>query len=450
MSNIVKDKIVIEGGDVFDSRTGKINKQDLLIEGELISEVSNPGSFNSISDAQKVDAKGCLVSPGLIDLHVHLREPGQEWKEDIASGSRAAVAGGFTSVCCMPNTTPVNDSAETTKFIISKVKEAGLARVFPLGAVSVGSLSKDIAPLGELKDAGCVGFSDDGKPVANAGLMRRALEWCKMLDCPILGHEEEMSLTPKGVMNESPLSLKLGLAGWPKMAEEIMISRDIELARVTGGHVHFLHVTTARGVELIRRAKKDGISVSAEACPHHLVFTEQQIAGSENTAVYNTAFKMSPPLRQEEDCAALLAGIEDGTIDVLATDHAPHDLDTKRSEFDRASFGLIGLQSAVPVLLGLVGAGKLSLNKMFMALTAAPARVLRKPELGVLAKGKAADVAIFDLKREWMYDSGSIYSKSHNTPWLGQKFIGKAQDVFVAGRHIVNKDGHVVGKEKTL
>lgn len=440
MNNDLNAQIVIEGGDLFDSYTGKIDKQDLLIEGEKIVELASPGSFSSLTSAKRIDASGCLVTPGLIDLHVHLREPGQEWKETIASGAKAAVAGGFTSVCCMPNTTPVNDSAETTKFIVEKAKNADLARVFPIGAVSMGSLSKELAPLGELKDAGCIGFSDDGKPVSNAGLMRRALEWAKMLDCPILGHEEEATLTVKGVMNESSLSLKLGLAGWPKVAEEIIIGRDIELARVTGGHVHFLHVTTARGVELIRRAKADGIHVSAEACPHHLLFTEDQIAGSSTTPAYNTAVKMSPPLRQEEDCLALLAGIEDGTIDVLATDHAPHDLDTKRTEFDKASFGIIGLQSAVALLLQLVNSKKLSLNKMLMALTAAPAKVIRKPLLGHLSKGKYADIAIFDLKREWLYDAKSIYSLSHNTPWLGQKFIGRARDVFVAGKQVLEKE----------
>lgn len=432
----MSSRIIIENGDLFDSSSGRISKQDLLIEGETIVEVSSPGSFSKAEVSDRVDASGCLVTPGLIDLHVHFREPGQEWKETIASGAQAAVAGGFTSVCCMPNTTPVNDSAEITRFMVEKAKQAGLARVFPLGAVSIGSSSKELAPLGELKDAGCVGFSDDGKPVANAGLMRRALEWAKMLDCPILGHEEEATLTSKGVMNESALSFKLGLTGWPKVAEEITISRDIELARVTGGHMHFLHVTTARGVELIRRAKKDGINVSAEVCPHHLILTEKEIEGDGASPAYNTAFKMSPPLREEEDLLALIAGIEDGTIDVIATDHAPHDLDTKRSEFDRASFGLIGLQSAFPILLQLVAAKKLSFEKVLKALTFAPAKVIRKSELGVLAKGKLADIAIFNLKSKWTYDSKSIHSLSHNSPWLGQSFVGQAKSVYVAGRQV--------------
>lgn len=434
-------RTVIEGGDFFDSQSGKISRQDLMIEGEFIAEVATPGSFASASDVKRINADKCLITPGLIDIHVHLREPGQEWKETIASGSRAAVAGGFTTVCCMPNTTPVNDSAEISRFMVQKAKEAGLARVFPLGAVSIASSSKELAPLGELKDAGCVGFSDDGKPVANAGLMRRALEWAKMLDCPILGHEEELSLTHKGVMNESALSLKLGLGGWPKAAEEIMISRDIELARLTGGHVHFLHVTTARGVELIRRAKKDGISVSAEVCPHHLVFTENCIAESDRDShSYNTAFKMSPPLRQQEDCDALLAGLQDGTIDVLATDHAPHDSDTKRTEFDRASFGLIGLQSAMPIMLQLVEEKKLSMPTVLTALTSAPAKVIRKPELGILAKGKCADITVWDLQSQWVYDSDSIESRSLNSPWLGKKFLGRAREVFVAGRQVVEQE----------
>lgn len=428
---------VITGGQLF-TPSGTLEPLDLLISGDSIESTGSPGSFSSAKDAKQIDARDCIVTPGFIDLHVHLREPGQEWKETIASGAKAAIAGGFTSICCMPNTQPVNDSAETTKFIVAKAAEARLAKVFPIGAVSLRSESKELAPLGEMKDAGCVGFSDDGRPVANAGLMRRALEWARMLEVPILGHEEEITLSGKGVMNESARSYRLGLQGWPKVAEEIFIGRDIELARVTGGHVHFLHVTTARGVELIRRAKQDGISVTAEACPHHLLLTEEAIEGEASDQPYNTLAKMNPPLREDQDCQALLAGLQDGTIDAVATDHAPHDLDTKRTEFDNASFGIIGLQSALPLMLGLVREKKLKLERLLTALTSGPAAILRKSNLGTLQRGKTADITVIDMKAEWEYGEPSIFSLSRNTPWIGKKFAGQARHVFVSGRHVMN------------
>lgn len=439
----MSESFVIENAEIFDSEAGVFAARDLLVEGKLISDIANPGAFRSKQVSTRVDAKGCLVSPGLIDVHVHLREPGHEWKETIASGARAALAGGFTTVCCMPNTNPTNDSAETARFMVDKALSAAAARVFPVGAISLKLESKELAPLGEMVDAGCVAFTDDGKPVSNAGLMRRALEWCKMLGVPAFGHEETLSLSQHGVMNESARSYRLGLGGWPKASEEICIARDIELARLTGAHMHFLHVTTARGVELIRRAKNDGISVSGEACPHHLLLTEKEIEGDGPTPAYNTLAKMSPPLREEEDCAALLAGIADGTLELIATDHAPHDADTKRTEFDKASFGIIGLQSAVPLLLELVRTGKLSLEKMFMALTAAPAKLLGKSELGRLQKGKLADITIIDPHKTWTYSPELILSLSKNSPWLGQTFKGMVRDVFVDGQQKL-KDGTLV------
>ncbi len=420
------ERILIHGGEVLNLESGKLEKKDLLVNDGIIEDVAE--NLSAIEASKKINAEGCLVSAGLIDLHVHFREPGQEWKETIATGSKAAVAGGFTTVCCMPNTTPTNHSAEITSFIVDQAKSAGLARVLPVGAVSIDLSSKELAPLAEMQKAGCVAFTDDGKPVSNAGMMRRAMEWAKMLGCPIFGHEEELTLSPKGVMNESALSYKLGLAAWPKASEEICIARDIELSRITGAHMHFLHVTTARGVTLIRRAKEDGINVTAEVCPHHLVFTE------ENVGEYDTAFKMSPPLRQAEDIDALIAGLNDGTIDCITTDHAPHDIDTKRVEFDKASFGLIGLQSAFPVVLELVNKGKFSLQTAIKALTVNPAKVLSRTNTGKVAKGYVADIAVLDLKNKWTYDKESIYSLSKNTPWLGAEFTGRAKDVLVDGK----------------
>jgi dihydroorotase len=427
----VQTDLLIKGGNIFDCDTGTIVKQDLLIKSGKIEAIDKTGSFSTVDVQSQIDACNCLVTPGLIDIHVHLREPGQEWKETISSGSKAAIAGGFTSICCMPNTTPTNHSAEITRFIIEKAKSAGYAKVYPIGAVSLKLESEQMAPLAEMREAGCVAFSDDGKPVSNAGLMRRALEWAASLGCPIFGHEEELTLSTKGVMNESPLSYKLGLSAWPKLAEEVMISRDIELSRVTGAHVHFLHVTTARGVELIRRAKSDGVNVSAEVCPHHLFFTQEEIKN------YDTAYKMSPPLREQEDIEALLAGLNDGTIDCITTDHAPHDIDTKRVEFDQASFGLIGLQSAFPLVLRLVNDKKISMATAIRSLTSNPAKVLNRPDLGSLKKSSTADISIFNLESEWQYNAESILSLSKNTPWLDHNFKGRARDVIVDGKIIL-------------
>ena len=420
---------VIRGGAVYDA-SQNINGEvkDLVIEGGKILEFVKPGT--QVSEAEEIHANGMWVTPGLVDVHVHLREPGYEWKETIESGSRAAALGGFSSICCMPNTNPVNDTAEITDYIVRKGKQVGLVHVHPIAAVSKGLKGKEMAALGELRDAGACAFSDDGEPVWDAGMMRKALEWSKMLDCVITGHEEEKQLSPKGVMNESALSTKLGLLGWPKVAEEIHISRDIELARYTGGKIHFCHVTTARGVELIRRAKNDGIRVSGETSAHHLLLTEAAVEG------YNTNAKMSPPLRNQEDCDALLAGIIDGTIEVIASDHAPHELDKKKVEFGLAAFGILGLQTTFPMLLELVKSKKLSPLRFIEAMTSAPAKIFGLTA-GTLKKGSPADVAILDIGHRWKYDESSCVSISKNSPWIGDTLTGHVETLIVEGKTIV-------------
>lgn len=419
--------ILIRNGIVVDPASGREGEFDLLIEKELVRDVQPRGVIPATAAAQVIDAGGRWVAPGLIDMHVHLREPGFEWKETVAHGARAAVAGGYTAVCCMPNTRPANDCAEVTRYILDKARLAGAARVLPIGAVSVERKSEKLAPLSELRRAGCVAFSDDGDPVSNAGLMRRALEWCLMLDTRISCHEEERSLCCDGVMNESPLAARLGLRGWPTVAEDVMTARDIELARYTRGKVHICHVASARGVELLRRAKNDGIDVTAEVTPHHLLLTEEAVAD------YDTLYKMMPPLRGAEEAAALWEGLCDGTIDAIASDHAPHEQDSKLVEFDSATVGVLGLQTSLPLLLECVAAGKLSRSRAIEVLAAGPARVLGL-ELGSLAPGRPADVCIIDPDCRWTFAREAIKSKSFNSPFLGRAMIGAAETVLVAGR----------------
>jgi dihydroorotase len=422
-------KKVIRGGHVIDPSQNIDANFDVIVEGEKILDIVKPKT--AVAEAVEIDATGCWVTPGLVDVHVHLREPGFEWKETIASGAASAVMGGFTSICCMPNTNPVNDTAEITDFIVRKGKEAGLAKVYPIAAVSKGLKGEKMAPLGEMKDAGACAFSDDGEPVWDASMMRKALEWCKMLDCVITGHEEEKRISSGGAMNEGALSTRLGLHGWPAVAEEIHIARDIELARYVDGRVHFCHVTSARGVELIRRAKNDGIKVSGEASAHHLMLTEERIGN------YDTDAKMSPPLRTQADCDALLEGIKDGTIEVIASDHAPHEIDKKKIEFGLAAFGIVGLQTTMPILLPLVQKGILSRTTFIQALTCAPSRIFGL-NAGTLKKGAAADITIFDPNHKWIFNKETNKSLSHNSPWLGDQLTGHVQSVLVNGKIVVN------------
>lgn len=427
----------IVGGWVVDPGGSGEGAFDVVIANGAIEAVVPRGTLVFGPEVEIIDATDRWVVPGLIDIHTHLREPGFEWKETIASGSSAAVLGGFTSVCCMPNTSPRNDSAEVASFILAKAREAARARVFPIGAVSIGLHGTELAPLSELTAAGCVAFSDDGEPIYDAGLMRRALEWSTIHDGVIACHEEDKQLTQGGAMNESPLSYRLGIPGMPKAGEDVMIARDIELARMTGGRVHLCHLSTARGVELLRRAKHDGLRVTGEVTPHHLVFTEDRVG------LYDTAYKMSPPLREDDDVAALREALADGTIDAIASDHAPHDPDSKRVEFVRASFGIIGLQTTLPVVLGLVRDGVLSRARAIAAMSCEPARCFSLDRLvsgiGTLQVGAAADVTIIDPEQRWVLSSNSIASKSVNTPFLDTELQGSADLVMVGGNVVVRE-----------
>jgi dihydroorotase len=423
-------RVVISGGKVVDPSVALEDKRDICIEDGKIFAVDKPGSFKSFTDARVVDASNLIVTPGLIDVHVHLREPGYEWKETIATGCMAAVSGGFTSVCCMPNTNPINDSAQVAKFILEQAKRANTAKVFPIGAVSLGSKGETLSPLLELFEAGCVAFSDDGWPIGDPALMRAALEYCLMFDGLIAGHEEEKALSSEFSMNESALSLKLGLKGMPGAAEDVMISRDIELARLTGGRVHFCHVSTARAVTLIRRAKEDGIRVTAEVSPHHITLTEDAVID------YNTSAKMSMPLRTGEDIHALTIGLAEGVIDCIASDHAPHEMDSKRREFNQASFGIIGLQTTLPLVMQKVRNGSLSLKRAVEALTIRPAQIFGLRGVGTLVQGSCADITIINPDKEFILTEEMILSKSTNTPFMGERMQGLAIKTFVDGREV--------------
>ncbi len=426
-----KKSTVIHGGIIVDAASDRDGEFDLLIENGVIAAIEKPGVLKDKKDADRVDATGSWVIPGCVDLHVHLREPGEEWKETVQTGAEAAVLGGYTSICCMPNTKPANDSAEVTRFILEKAKAAQAARVLPIGAISMERKGKQLAPYSELAKAGCVAFSDDGDPVVDAGLMRRALEWCLMLGLPLACHEEDRNLSCGGCMNESPLSLKMGLKGFPGVAEDVMIARDIELARFTKGKVHICHVSTARGVELIRRAKNDGINITCEVAPHHLVLDEQCVRG------YDTNYKMMPPLKGHEDVEGLFAGLADGTIDAIASDHAPHDRDSKLVEFSRATVGILGLQTSLPLLVEMCLKGTMSRKRMVDLLCAGPSRSFGLP-YGTLKVGSDADVVVLDPKRTWVFSDHDVRSKSKNSPFIGKELTGQAKHVFVAGRQVVS------------
>lgn len=425
--------VLIKNGLVYDGIRDELSERDILIEADSIKAIEPAGGFSSLSGVEVVDATDCIVAPGLVDLHVHLREPGFEWKETIARGSEAALLGGYTSICCMPNTKPAIDNAEITKFILQRAAQAAAARVYPIGAVSLQRLGKQMAPFSELRAAGCVAFSDDGDPVYDAGLMRRALEWARMLDAPIACHEEDKSLSCDGAMNESALSAELGLRPWPKVAEEVMIARDIELARTTKAAVHICHVSSARGVELVRRAKNDHIRITAEVTPHHLVLTEESVRG------YETNAKMSPPLREAEDVEALQAGINDGTIDAVASDHAPHELDSKQCEFGRATMGIIGVQTSLPLMLELISSGAVRRVEMLRAMTAGPAKAFRLPA-GTLSVSGVADIVVLNPKKRWTFSKAAVHSLSSNSPFIGRQFTGAVSQVFVGGRCRVKDD----------
>jgi dihydroorotase len=417
-------RLRIANGTVVDPVERTASRLDVLIEDGRIAAVEPADDMPA--DVETYDARGRLVLPGLVDMHVHLREPGYEYKETVATGAAAAAAGGFTSVACMANTEPVNDSGAVTRFILERAAAAGAARVYPIGAVSVGLRGEQLAELGEMHRAGIVAVSDDGKPIMDAGLMRRALEYAQRFDLLVIAHEEDSCLRAGGVMNEGVTSVRLGLRGSPAASEEIMVARDIALVELTGGRLHVAHVSTAGAVAMIREAKARGLAVSAEATPHHLVLTEEAVAG------YETNAKMAPPLRRRADVDALRAGLADGTIDAIATDHAPHHADEKECEFDQAANGIVGLETALGLGLRLVAEGVLDLPTLVARMTIGPARLLGIPA-GTLAVGAAADVTIVDPERRWTVAARAFRSKSRNTPFEGWELTGKAVATFVGG-----------------
>lgn len=424
-------KILIQGGTIIDPSQGVEDVADLLVEDGRVSEI---GKELSAEGAELFDAGGLMVTPGFIDLHVHLREPGEEYKETIASGVKAAVAGGFTSVCAMPNTKPVNDNASITRYILDKAREANLANVFPVGAITRGSLGEELAEMAEMKEAGAVAVTDDGRPVMNPQVMRHAMEYARDHNLVIADHCQDTCLSAHGVMHEGRYSTLLGLKGMSGSAEDSQVARDIMLSELTGARVHIMHISTARAVELVRQAKGKGLPVTCEVTPHHLALTDARVLN------FDTNTKMNPPLRAEEDRLALIEAVTDGTIDAIATDHAPHHSDEKMLEFDRAPFGVVGLETALGTVLEvLYHSGKVPLRRVVEMLTNGAAKVFSLSR-GTLAKGAAADITIFDPNRQWTVDPLQFQSKSRNTPFTDWQVRGKVLATFVGGRGVFRAD----------
>jgi dihydroorotase len=380
--------------------------------------------------ARKFDGRGLVAAPGLVDIHVHFREPGQTHKETIATGSRAAAAGGFTTVVCMPNTTPPADNAGTIQYILDAARRDAVVKVLPTGCITIGMKGESLAPIGSLKRAGVVAITDDGDCVQSNELMRRAIEYAKMFDLPVMDHCQDQSMTEGAVMNEGDMSIRLGLRGWPNAAEDLIVSRNVILSAYTGAHIHMQHVSSALSVEILRRAKADGVRVTAEATPHHIALTDQSLLE------YDTNFKMNPPLRTEADRRAIIAGLKDGTLDCIATDHAPHKDFEKDREFDYAPNGILGLETALPVVLEvLVRQNRFRLAHAIDLMTRKPARLLNLPA-GTLTLGAAADVCLFDPDEAWTYEAKSGNSKSSNSPWDGRKMRGRVKATIVDGRFV--------------
>ena len=418
-------RLLLKNARVVDPSSGLDAPRDVLIEGGRIARVE---PRIAVDGAEVLDLAGLHVCPGFIDMHVHLREPGYEWKETIATGTRAAAAGGFTGVACMPNTVPPIDSRSVVEFVLAQARQHGAVRVYPIGCVSKGQMGEELAEMGDMAIAGARGFSDDGKPVASAGLMRRALEYARIFDLPVIDHCEEPTLVAGGVVHEGPVSTRLGLKGWPGVAEDLMVQRDVLLAQYTGGSLHIAHMSTARSAEIVRRAKRDGIKVTCEVTPHHLVLDESAVA------TYDTNAKMNPPLRAASDRAALVEALADGTVDAIATDHAPHHADEKCVEFSLAPFGVVGLETAVSLALDrLVHAGVLPLSRLVELFTTGPAGILRLDK-GTLRIGVDADVTVLDLERTVTVAPSDFRSKSANSPFGGWTLKGAPVMTIVGGK----------------
>ncbi|HTL13017.1 MAG TPA: dihydroorotase [Bdellovibrionota bacterium] len=423
--------LLIRGGRFVGPATRVERDADILLKDGKISAVDKPGAIPTPAGGEVFEAKGMLVLPGLIDLHVHLREPGLTHKETIETGTRAAVAGGFTSVACMANTMPVNDSAGVTALINEKARSQGRCRVFPVGAVTEGLRGEKLAALGAMAAEGAVAFSDDGEPVMNSLVMRRAMEYATHFGLPVISHAEDKNLSGKGLINEGAISARLGLEGNPAASEEIIVARDIALCRLTRCRLHIAHISTKLAVDLVRRAKAEGLPITAEVTPHHLMLTDASVVP------YRTCCKMAPPLRTQDDLEAVRAALADGTIDVIATDHAPHSELEKDVEYDHAPNGIIGVETAVAVTYSLVREGKLPLMRWVDALTLSPAKILspgsRMMDLGTLKVGASADVTVIDPDLGWTYSAEEVRSKSRNTPWLGEKLTARAVLTVVGG-----------------
>ncbi len=419
--------LLIRGGHVVDPAGGRDGRADVLVEGGAVARTG--ARLRAGKAVEVLDAKGKLVLPGLIDLHVHLREPGYEYKETILTGTRAAAAGGFTAVACMPNTDPVNDDPSVTRAILRKAEAAGFARVYPVGCITRGQKGENLAEMGGLVEAGCVAVSDDGRPVARASVMRRAMEYSRVFGIPVIAHCEEPDLAAGGVMHEGAVSARLGLRPIPAAAEEVMVARDILLCRLTGARLHLAHLSTAGSVDLLRAARRDGLPVTAEVTPHHLVLTDEAVSG------FDTSTKVNPPLRSRDDVEALREALRDGVIDAVATDHAPHSAIEKEVDYNTAAFGLIGLETALPLILGLVKEGVLTMERAVEAMTARPAGILGVPG-GSLVEGAPADLTVIDPGAEFIVDPRRFFSRSRNTPFAGWKLRGRVMSTFVGGRAV--------------
>jgi dihydroorotase len=416
--------LLITGGRVIDPSQHCDTVCDLLISNGVVEAIGQ--NLKAPEGTRVVDATGKCVVPGLIDMHVHLRDPGYEYKEDIVSGTKAAVAGGFTSLCCMPNTKPVTDNKTVVRYIIEKAQNEGFCNVFPVGNITQGMQGDRLAEMGELKESGCVAVSDDGRPVANTEIMRRAMEYAAGIGIMVISHAEELSLVGEGTMNEGYTSTELGLKGIPRASEDIATSREVLLAEYTKTPIHIAHVSTAGAVRIIRAAKQRGVQVTCETAPHYFTLTDDAVRG------YNTNAKMNPPLREAEDLIAIKEGLVDGTIDCIATDHAPHHSDEKDVEFNEAMNGIIGLETSLPLSLQLVRDGLLTLPQLIEKMTCAPARILNLNR-GTLRVGAIADVTVIDLDKTWVVDADSLASKSKNSPWLGETMTGAAALTVRAG-----------------
>src|SRR5882762_7680713 len=423
--------LLIKNGRVVDPASKRDAALDVLLDGEKIKEVGAAGKVSAPQDAQVFDAKGLIVAPGFIDMHVHLREPGQESSETIETGTKSAARGGFTAVCCMPNTKPVHDNASITRFIVDKARSVGSTRVWPIGAASVESKGEAIAEIAAMKEAGIVAVSDDGKPIATAKLARQVMDYCNSLDLPVIEHSEDVSLAAGAVMREGVTSTRLGLRGMPAAAESVCVARDVQIAELTGGRLHVAHLSAKASLDQVRWAKSRGLRVTCEVTPHHFTLIDEDVQ-------YDSRFKMNPPLASREDREALIAGLADGAVDVIATDHAPHEPALKDVEFDRAPFGILGFETAIALTLEqLVHTGKISLMRMVELFTTGPAKVLSKERK--LAAGQPADVTLFSTTHEWKYNVNDSPSKSRNSPFDGRTFKGAPMATIVAGKIVFKR-----------